>query len=157
MSDRAAAQANANTNAQAIADSVGEAISRHDGVAVMLGIVLEEIRPGYARVRMTVRPDMLNSHGIGHGGMTFALADTGFAYAGNSRNHVSVAQHCSITFLRATRAGDVLTAVAEERGQFGRTGIYDVTVTNQDGDVVALFRGNGRTIEGAIDTDLAKE
>ena len=138
-----------------LAKAIGAALGQRDRAARLLGMALDEIRPGYARMRMTVREDMLNGHGIGHGAMTFALADTCFACAGNSRDQASVAQHCSITFLRATREGDVLTAEAVERGVFGRTGIYDVTVTNQEGEVVALFRGNGRTVPGAADADLA--
>ncbi|HEX7006479.1 MAG TPA: hotdog fold thioesterase, partial [Alphaproteobacteria bacterium] len=81
MSDR-----QSHVDAQEVAESVGAMIGRRDGVARMLGMELEEIRPGYARLRMTVRPDMVNGHGIGHGAMTFALADTCFAYAGNSRD-----------------------------------------------------------------------
>lgn len=150
MSDR-----QSHVDAQEVAESVGAMIGRRDGVARMLGMELEEIRPGYARLRMTVRPDMVNGHGIGHGAMTFALADTCFAYAGNSRDRASVAQHCSIAFLRPTRPGDVLTAEAAEQGVFGRTGIYDITVTNQKGEVVALFRGQGRIVAGTAETDLA--
>ena len=150
MSDR-----QSHVDAQEVAESVGAAIGRRDGVARMLGMDLEEIRPGYARLRMTVRPDMVNGHGIGHGAMTFALADTCFAYAGNSRDRATVAQHCSITFLRPTRPGDVLTAEAAEQGVFGRTGIYDITVTNQKGEVVALFRGQGRAVADTAETDLA--
>lgn len=149
MSDRTA-----QASAQPAAESVGAAIGERDGMARMLGIVLEEIRPGYARLRLTVRPDMLNGHGIGHGAVTFALADTCFACASNSRAGVSVGQHCSITYVRAARPGDVLTAEADERGRFGRTGIYDVTVTNQDGEAVALFRGNARLVADSFDTDL---
>ena len=154
MSDRQS-HAHPKGDAQQIAEAAGAAISKRDGVGLMLGIALDEIRPGYARVHMTIRRDMLNGHGIGHGAMVFAVADTCFAYAGNSRDRASVAQHCSITFVQAAREGDVLTAEAVEQGVFGRTGIYDVTVTNQQGEAVALFRGNGRIVAGTADTDLA--
>ncbi len=124
----------------------------HDSAAKMLGITLEEIRPGYARMKMTIRPDMLNGHGIVHGGMTFLLADTAFAYSCNSRNHKTVALACHITFVIAGRPGDVLTAIAEEKVATSKTGVYDINVTNQDGAVVAVFRGNSyRTRDTVVD------
>jgi acyl-CoA thioesterase len=126
---------------QAQAEAVGRAMYARDNAAHALAMTLEEIRPGYARMRMTVRPDMLNGHDLAHGGLIFTLADTTFAYACNSRNHVTVAQGATIEFLAPGRAGDVLTAEGEERHASGRTGVYDIKVTNQDGRTIALFRG----------------
>lgn len=97
---------------------------------------------------MTVQDAMLNGHGICHGGFIFSLADTAFAYACNSRNELTVAQHCSIDFLRPARAGEQLTATAREVARRPRSGIYDVTVCGADGDTVALFRGLSRSRPG---------
>lgn len=97
---------------------------------------------------MTVRDSMLNGHGICHGGFIFSLADTAFAYACNSGNELTVAQHCSIDFLRPARAGEQLTATAREVSRRARSGIYDVAVCGQDGETVALFRGLSRSRPG---------
>jgi acyl-CoA thioesterase len=104
-------------------------------------MALEEIRPGYARLRMTVRADMLNGHGACHGGLVFALADSAFAFSCNSRGVLTVAAGCSIEFLAPAREGDELVAEARERSLEGRTGVYDVDVRRAGGDLVALFRG----------------
>jgi len=136
--------------AQQLAEAVAEALYARDHAVHTLGIALAEIRPGFARMTMTVRPDMLNSHDICHGGFTFTLADTAFAYACNSYNHITVAAGCDIVYPAAGRVGDLLTAVAEERLLRGRSGVYDVTVTNQKGEVTALFRGQCRRIEGKV-------
>lgn len=128
--------------------TVGRAIYQADLAAQHLGIELLDIRPGYARMTMAVRPEMANGHGIGHGGMTFTLADTAMAYASNSRNGRAVAQSVSVNYLAPTRPGDLLTATAEEVNRTRRTGVYDVTVTNQDGQRVAVFRGTTQTIKG---------
>jgi acyl-CoA thioesterase len=135
---------------QRLAEAVGAALYARDQAARSLGVTLLEIRPGYARMTMTVRPDMLNSHGICHGGFTFTLADTAFAYACNSHNRVTVATGGNILYPASGRPGDLLTAVAEERLLQGRTGITDVTITNQTGTVIALFRGQSRRIEGTV-------
>lgn len=137
-------------NQQQLAELVGQAMFRDDVCARSHGITLEEIAPGRARMRMAVREDMANSHGICHGGMMFTLADACFAYACNSYNHVTVAAGCDIVFPNPAKLGDVLTAVAEEKHTQGRSGVYDVTVTTQDGTVVALFRGHSRRIQGAV-------
>jgi len=97
---------------------------------------------------MTVRPDMLNGHRICHGGFIFALADSTFAFACNTYNQLTVAQQNQITYLNPGKAGEVLTARADEVSRTGRSGIYDVTVTGEDGRTVALFRGLSRTVKG---------
>src|SRR5579871_4172080 len=107
---------------------VADAMYSRDRAANALGIVLEEVRFGYARMRMTVTEAMLNGHDIAHGGYTFLLADTVFAYACNSRNSTNVALACSITFNSAVRAGESLLAVCEERTRSKKTGTYDVTI-----------------------------
>lgn len=136
--------------AQRVAAAVGRVMYERDACAQALGIVLESIGPGRAAMAMTVRPDMVNGHNIGHGGMIFTLADAAFAYACNSYNHSTVAAGCDITFPAAAKLGDRLTAVAEERHLKGRNGVYDVTITNQDGEVVGLFRGRSRRIQGNV-------
>lgn len=133
---------------QKIAEAAAEAIYARDRCAKMMGIEMVEVGPGHARFSMRVRPDMLNGYDTCHGGMTFTLADAAFAYACNSYNRLSVAQSCEIVFPAPAREGDVLTATAEERYMKGRTGVYDITVTNQDGEVVALFRGLSRMVKG---------
>ncbi len=140
-------------DAQRVAEAVGRIMYDRDACVLAMGIVLEEIRPGYARMTMTVRKDMTNGHQIGHGGMIFTLADACFAYACNAYNQIAVAAGCDITFPSPAKLGDRLTAVAEERHLKGRNGVYDVTVTNQDGEVVALFRGHSRRIQGQVVTD----
>jgi acyl-CoA thioesterase len=110
-----------------------------------LGIELIEAGDGAAAVRMRVTDSMVNGHGRTHGGYVFLLADTAFACACNSRGPVTVAAGADVTYLRPTKAGDLLEARATERAVSGRTGVYDVTV-RCDGDVVAEFRGRSRVI-----------
>ena len=121
-----------------------------DGASQSLGMQIAAIGPGTATLKMQVRDDMLNGHGICHGGMILTLADSAFAFACNSRNQSTVAQHNIISYLAPGKEGDVLTAVAEETDLSGRSGIYDVTVTNQDGRKIASFRGLSRTIAGTL-------
>ncbi|MET9325657.1 hydroxyphenylacetyl-CoA thioesterase PaaI [Tsukamurella sp. NPDC003166] len=116
-----------------------------DVASQALGMELTELRPGRAVVAMTVREDMVNGHGITHGGYVFTLADTAFAVACNGHGVPAVAARGDIRFLRPTRAGDALVAEAVERNRFGRSGIYDVTVRLGD-EVVAEFRGDSRSI-----------
>lgn len=137
-------------NPEELARQVGTAMYARDNTVQSLRISLEEIRPGYARMHMTVRPEMLNGHQLCHGGYLFALADSTFAYACNSHNHNTVASGCSIEYLAPAYAGDVLTAAGQERMLLGRTGIYDVDVTNQDGKLVAAFRGKSHRIKGEV-------
>ena len=114
-----------------------------------LGMSIDAVGPGTATLRMTVRADMVNGHGIGHGGLTFTLADSAFAFACNSYNRRTVAAGAEIRFRAPTRAGDVLVATAAERERDERDGTYDVTVTAGD-TVVATFVGRSREIGGAF-------
>ncbi|MDH3230307.1 MAG: hydroxyphenylacetyl-CoA thioesterase PaaI [Alphaproteobacteria bacterium] len=131
------------------AEAVAQGMYARDNAARSWGVEIAEIRPHHAVARMTVRDDMLNSHGVCHGAMLFALADTAFAYASNSENRATLANSCSITFTEAVQAGAALTAVADKRARGRRTGVYDVTVTDGNGAVVALFRGNSYEVRGA--------
>jgi acyl-CoA thioesterase len=136
--------------AQRLAEQVTEALYGQDRASQALGIRIGEVRPGYARLSMVVRPDMTNGHRIGHGGMVFTLADTAFAFACNSHNENNVAASASIDFLAPSHEGDELTAVATEVWRSGRSGIYEVTVTNQKGARIALFRGRSARIAGQV-------
>ncbi len=136
--------------AQALAEQVGHSMYAGDAASQGLGAELQAIGPGSASMRMTVRADMLNGHKTCHGGFIFALADSTFAFACNARNLMTVASGCTIDFLAPGREGDVLTAQAQERSLAGRTGVYDVTVTNQDGRQIAIFRGRSYRIQGNV-------
>jgi acyl-CoA thioesterase len=129
---------------------VADFLFAREGTGPAWGIAIEEAREGYARVAMRVRADMLNGHKTAHGGMIFALADTAFAYACNSRDETTVAQSANIIFLSPARAGELLTAEASERGLSGRSGACAVTVRGDDGRVIAEFQGASRTIGGSI-------
>jgi acyl-CoA thioesterase len=130
-----------------VTDSVARMLA-DDAASRGLGIEVTDVGLGFATATMTVRADMVNGHNITHGGFVFAVADTAFAYACNSYGPLTVAAAADITFVAPTYAGDKLVARAIERTRFGRTGIYDVTVS-RNGDVVAEFRGTSRTIERA--------
>lgn len=136
------------TDEDDLAFACSEAMWANDEASRGLGFEKQEVRLGYARLSMTVRPEMLNGQKICHGGFMFTLADSAFAFACNGRNQFTVAQHCSITFLAPAFEGDILTAEAVERHHTGRSGIYDATVTRQDGTVVAEMRGHSRTVKG---------
>jgi acyl-CoA thioesterase len=139
---------------QRIAERVGSFITRSDRVAQTLGIRLEAIEPGSAKVSLTVRENMLNGLGICHGGIIFTLADIAFEYACNSRNVRTLAVTCSIDYSARAVEGDTLTARTEEKSLNGRTGIYDVTVTNQDGAIIAHFRGTSHGTSAHVQDDL---
>lgn len=113
-----------------------------------LGMSLDQIGPGHAEISMVVRDDMSNGHGICHGGFIFTLADSAFAFACNSYNARVVAQHNSITYVAPGKLGERMTATATETSRTGRSGIYDVIVTGEDGRTVAIFRGHSRQISG---------
>jgi acyl-CoA thioesterase len=133
-----------------LARATAEAMYAADACSRALGFELLEVRPGYARLRMTVRTDFLNGHQICHGGLIFTLADSAFAFACNSYNISTVASGCSIEFLRPVHGGDVLTAEAVEQTLSGRTGIYDIRVTNRAGETAAMFRGKSAQIKGNV-------
>ena len=151
MSSAQTAPAPGDEDPAALARRVGEAMYAADAASKdTLGMQLIRCEPGRAVMEMPVRPLHLNGHQICHGGFIFTLADSTFAYACNSRNLNTVANGCSIEFLRPARLGDVLTAVGEELSQAGRHGIYDIRVSNQDGQTVALFRGKSTQISGTV-------
>lgn len=128
-----------------------------DHAARGLGMEIRDVGPGSAALTMVVRQDMVNSHGTCHGGFIFALADSTFAYACNSFNHKAVAAGVDINFLAPAHLGDRLTAQGHARHQGGRSGVYDVEVSNQDGKLVAVFRGRAARIKGQFfDTDESK-
>ena len=136
--------------AQARAEAAVAALFERDRAAQALGMRVAAVSPGAARVTMRVRPDMLNGHGSCHGGLIFALADTAFALACNSHNQRTVAAAAAIDFLAAAREGDELEAAAHELWRTQRNGIYEITVSNQEGARIALFRGRSYRIEGQI-------
>jgi acyl-CoA thioesterase len=135
-------------SADELAVACAKAMWEEDHVAQNLGMTLDLINPGKAQISMPVGGDMINGHEICHGGYIFILADSAFAYACNSHNQFCVAQHCDISFLRSAKKNDTLSALASERVRQGRTGICDITVTNQLQEIVAEFRGISRTIKG---------
>jgi acyl-CoA thioesterase len=136
--------------AQRLAEAVRERMYARDHTARALGIVVEAIGPGVARCRMSVRQDMVNGHATCHGGITFTLADTAFAYACNACNRTTVAQGAQISFIAPARLGEVLIASAREQSRSGRIGVYDVEVARADGTVVALFRGTSYETRGVV-------
>lgn len=141
----------ARTKEQRLAEAVGREMLAQDAASRGLGMVLDEVAPGRASMRMTVRADMVNGHELCHGGLIFTLADSALAYASNAHNRVTVAAAAEIQFVSPARKGETLTAVARERAATGRTGIYDVEVTEQgSGRLVALFRGRTHRVEGAV-------
>ncbi len=131
-----------------LAAEVARLMWADDRASQALGMELLEVRSGYARLRMTVRPEMTNGHGICHGGYMFLLADSTFAFACNSHNQRAVAASAEIHFLAPVHQGDVLTAEGIEQHLSGRSGVYDMRVIDQRGRLVALFRGKSATIKG---------
>ena len=146
----------AGDDAQALAERVAASMFASDRASRALGMRIESVGPGRAEVTMTVRDDMVNGHAICHGGYIFLLADSTFAFACNSYNLNTVASGCAIDFVAPAREGDVLTARARERQLAGRTGVYDVEVANDRGEVLALFRGKSYRIKGHL-VDETKE
>lgn len=131
-----------------IARRSAEAMWARDDASKWLGMSLDAVGPGAATTSFTVEKHHTNGHDICHGGYIFTLADSAFAFACNSHNRIAVAQHNTITFVAPGKLGDRLTATAREIAQYGRSGICDVRVTNQDDKLIAEFRGASRTIEG---------
>ncbi len=133
-----------------LAKAVAGSMFSRDRASLGLGMRLLEVRAGYARMSMRVGPEMLNGHQVCHGGFIFTLADSAFAFACNSYNLNTVASGATVDFLSPGRAGDELVAEAQEQSLAGRTGVYDVSVTNQRGDKVAVFRGRSYRIKGEV-------
>jgi acyl-CoA thioesterase len=137
-------------DAQEIARLSAEAMGSDDEASRGLGMQILEVGPGTARLAMTVSERMVNGHGLCHGGFIFALADSAFAFACNSRGQHAVAQHCAITFLAPGRLGMRLIAEASERQRAERSGIYDIAVRDEvTGTAIAEFRGHSRTLPGS--------
>jgi acyl-CoA thioesterase len=137
-------------NPQQLAEACASAMFARDPASQALGMRIVAIAPGRACITMTVRAEMLNGHGSCHGGYIFTLADSAFAFACNSHNQNTVASGCTIDFLAPAREGDLLAAEAIEKSRTGRLGLYDITVTNQEGARVALFRGKSYQIKGNV-------
>jgi acyl-CoA thioesterase len=135
-------------DATELARACADAMWKEDVASRDLGIELITIEPGHAVLTMTVTERMLNGHKLCHGGYIFALADSAFAFACNTHNQRIVGQHCAVTFLNPAKLGDRLVAQAVERQRAARSGIYDVTVTREEGFVIAEFRGHSRAVEG---------
>jgi acyl-CoA thioesterase len=136
---------------QELAQAVGESMFASDVASrETMGMQLLECKPGYARMSMPVRELHLNGHKICHGGFIFTLADSTFAFACNSHNKVAVAAGCSIEFLKPGQLGDVLTCEGVEQTLSGRHGVYDMKVSNQRGEVIAMFRGKSAQIAGEV-------
>ena len=134
----------------ALAELAGKTMYERDPASQALGMRLDQIRPGYARMTMAVRQDMLNGHQTCHGGYIFMLADSAFAFACNSHNHNTVGAGCTIEYLAPGRLDDLLVAEAVEQALSGKTGVYDVKVSNQEGRTVALLRGKSHRIGGLV-------
>ena len=127
-----------------------DAMYGNDRASKSIGITIDDVREGYARLNLPITAEMLNGHGICHGGFIFTLADTAFACACNTRNDVNLAQKCSIEYKRPGKAGDRLTATAEHKSQDGRYGRYQVRVTDQNDNLVALFEGQSCRVKGKL-------
>lgn len=137
-------------NADETARRCAEAMYANDFASQRLGIEISDVAPGRATASMGISAEMVNGHGICHGGYIFTLADTAFAFACNTYDERTVAAGAGIDFLEPVRSGARLTATAVERFRRGRSGVYDVTVSTADGAVVAEFRGRSRTIGGSL-------
>jgi acyl-CoA thioesterase len=137
-------------NPDELASRVAHGLLAAEGTGPAWGIVIEEARAGYARLSMKVRADMLNGHGIVHGGMVFSLADTAFAYVCNGKNEKSVAAQASIVFLGSAQEGETLIAEGAEAATAGRSGVTRVSVRTSDGRALAEFTGYSRTLGGTV-------
>ena len=135
-------------NGQAIAEAVRDRMFAEDAASRGLGMQVEAVGPGFSKLSMTVRPDMLNGFKTCHGGFIATLADSAFAFACNSHNEVTVASGIVVDFLAPVYEGDVLQAECHEVALTGRTGVYDIAVTNQHGKTVVVMRGRSHTMKG---------
>jgi acyl-CoA thioesterase len=133
---------------QRTAEATRDAMWANDRASKALGMKVIAIGPGMATLTMTVREDMLNGHDLCHGGLIATLADSAFAFACNAYNEVTVASGFDIHLMSGARLGDVLTASATELAKGGRTGLYDIVVSNQRGEQIAAFRGRSYTMKG---------
>ena len=131
-----------------IAREVADAMLAREGTGPAWGVGIEEVREGYARIRMQLTAAMLNGHRKAHGGMVYALADTAFAYACNSRNLRTVCAQATMVFLDGAEEGEILVAEAQEAALVGRSGVYNVSVRTDQGRPVAEFQGFSRSIGG---------
>lgn len=141
---------------QSVADAVRAKMFEHDYASKGLGMQIEAVSPGYARVTMTVTRAMLNGFGLCHGGVITTLADTAFAFACNSYNELTLASGIFIEILNPGHEGDRLLAEAREVTLNGRLGLYDVMVTNQHGKQVAVMRGRSHTMKGKHIVDFSQ-
>jgi len=139
---------------QAVAERVRDSMSENDRVLRTNGIRFEAVGPGYAKLTMTVRDEMLNGFAICHGGFITVLADTAFAYACNSYNEQTVASGISLDFMAPGRPGELLCAEAKEVFAAGRTGVYDISVTNEKGELIAVMRGKSYRLKGRAVVEL---
>lgn len=133
---------------QELAEASAAAMWADDYASQKMGMTLDAVAPGRAVLSMTIADWMANGHGNCHGGYLFSLADSAFAFACNSYNHITVGQHASMDYLAPVSVGDRLTATATEQSRRGRSGIYDIHVHNQSGVLVAVFRGLSRQVKG---------
>jgi len=136
--------------AQALAERVAEGMYSRDRASQALGMKIASVGPGHAELTMPVRADMLNGHAICHGAFIFALADSAFAFACNSYNLTTVASGCSIDYMAPAREGHPPPPPPRERSVSGRTGVYDIEVSNQRSETIALFRGKSYRIKGHV-------
>jgi acyl-CoA thioesterase len=136
--------------AQLIAERSVDALYTRDRASQSLGMNVTGVRPGFAQVTMQVRADMVNGHGLCHGGLIFALGDSAFAFACNTYNEATVGAAASIDFLAAARVGDTLTAEARELWRTPRNGLYEIVIFNGHGERLALFRGRSYRIDGPV-------
>jgi len=146
----------ASSDAQSLAERVAAEMFTRDAASQALGMRIVKVGPGSAELTMKVRADMLNGHATCHGGFIFTLADSAFAFACNSANLATVASGCTIDFIAPARENDVLTAIGRERSLSGRTGIYDIEVRNQRGEMIALFRGKSYRIKGHVIAEVGQ-
>ena len=161
MADRsepfAAGPLAAQASAQAVASHCADAMYQRDRASQHLGMQIDEIAPGRAVLSMPITEAMIQGHDSCHGGYIFMLADSAFAFACNTYNEATVASGCAIDYVAPGKLGDVLTAEAREQTRKGRTGVYDVRVSNERDELVALFRGKSYKIRGPVIHEAASE